>query len=117
VNYFFKLGQVIGITSGIFTCLLWVLMMWELTATFSFSIASYAVVFIMVLMAIIAMVASLKGRSGVLVVIFGISFFPIGLYVLAVPHWIHWVGLANIGFLLAGIVIWRFRPSYNRGSD
>jgi hypothetical protein len=46
----------------------------------------------------------------VLVIIFGISFFPIGLYVLGVPHWIQWVGLANIGYLLAGVIIWRFRP-------
>ena len=75
-------------------------MMWEPAATYSFSIASYAVVFFMVLMGVIAVVASLKGHGGVL----------------GVSHWIHWVGLANIGFLLAGVLL-GFSPRYTRGTD
>ena len=50
-------------------------MMWESAATFSFSIASYVVVFVMVLMAVNAVVASLKGHGNVLIVIFALLFF------------------------------------------
>jgi membrane protein implicated in regulation of membrane protease activity len=79
-------------------------------APFSFGVASMAVILIMIVLAVVAIVASLKGHPAVLLVIFGVSFFPIGLYVLGVPHWIQWVGLSNMGYLLASIVIWRFRP-------
>ena len=86
------------------------LTLWLPDAPFSFGTASMAVILIMIVLAVVAIVASLKGHAAVLLVIFGVSFFPIGLYVLGVPHWIQWVGLSNMGYLLASIVIWRFRP-------
>ena len=99
-----------GIIAGSITALLWMLALWLPDASFSFNIASMTVIVLMIITAITAIVASLKGHAGVLIIIFGVSFFPVGLYVLGLPHWIQWVGLANIGFLFAGIVMWRFRP-------
>ena len=106
----YKLGQLTGIIAGVIASLLWMMTLWIPDASFSFNIASMAVVLLMIILAIIAIVASLKGHAAVLIVMFGISFFPIGLYVLGIPHWIQWVGLANIGYLLAGVIIWRFKP-------
>ncbi|MGK0297593.1 MAG: hypothetical protein ACI9XC_001203 [Gammaproteobacteria bacterium] len=106
----YKLGQLTGIIAGAVASILWMMTLWVPEASFSFNIASMAVVLLMIVLAIIVIVASLKGHSTVLIVIFGISFFPIGLYVLGIPHWIQWVGLANIGYLLAGVIIWRFKP-------
>jgi len=105
----FKTGQITGIISGAVSCILWMLTMWDPASVFSFSVASFAVVFAMILLAIIAVIASIKGHSTVLFVTFAISFFPIGLYVIAVPHWLRWVGLANIGYLAAGFLIQRAR--------
>jgi hypothetical protein len=106
----YKLGQLTGIIAGSAASILWMMTLWVPEASFSFNIASMAVVLLMIVLAIIVIVASLKGHSTVLIVIFGISFFPIGLYVLGIPHWIQWVGLANIVYLLAGVIIWRFKP-------
>ena len=106
----FKSGQITGMSAGAITALLWMLALWSPDAAFSFNIASMAVILTMVILAVVAIVASLKGHAAVLIVIFGVSFFPVGLYVLGIPHWIQWVGLANIGFLLAGLMIWRFHP-------
>lgn len=107
----YKAGQITGVVSGVTACMLWILAMWDPASMLSFSAPSFAVAFSMVLMAIIVVIASTKGHGRVLFVLFAISFFPIGLYVIAVPHWLRWVGLANLGYLLAGVLIWRFRPA------
>lgn len=100
----YELGQIIGVVSGIAASMLWMLSIWDPASGFSFSYASFAVVLVMTLIAIFAVIASIKGHSTVLIVLFAISFFPIGLYVLAVPHWLKWVGLANLGFLVAALL-------------
>jgi hypothetical protein len=110
INIFFKLGQFIGIVSGAVAAILWMMSLWAPDTSFTFNIASTAVVLFMIILAIVIIVASMKAHATVIVVAFGISFFPIGLYVLGIPHWIQWVGLANIGYLLAGVIIWRFKP-------
>jgi hypothetical protein len=106
---FYRLGQLIGISAGAIAAMLWMLTLWIPDSSFSFNIGSMAVIFTMTILAVIAIVASLKGHAGVLIVIFGVSFFPIGLYVLGVPHWIQWVGFANMGYLMSAVIIWRFR--------
>jgi len=110
INIFFKLGQFIGIASGSLAAILWMMSLWAPDTTFTFNIASTAVVLLMIVLSIIIIVATLKAHATAMIIIFGISFFPIGLYVLGVPHWIQWVGLANIGYLMAGVLIWRFKP-------
>ena len=105
----YRAGQVIGAVSGVASALLWTTMIWDPASTFDFSLLSYAVVFIMILVSIIVVAASVQGHGGVLIVLFAISFFPVGLYVLAVAHWIRWVGIADAGFLVAGLLIWRYR--------
>jgi hypothetical protein len=110
INIFFKLGQFIGIASGSFAAILWMMSLWAPDTSFTFNIASTAVVLLMIVLSIIIIVATLKAHATAMIIIFGISFFPIGLYVLGVPHWIQWVGLANIGYLMAGVLIWRFKP-------
>ncbi len=64
----------------------------------------------MILIAIGVVIASTKGHGIMLIIFFAISFLPIGLYVLTIPHWLRWVGLVNLGYLAAGLLIWRARP-------
>lgn len=63
------------------------------------------VVFLMILIGVLTVIASIKGNSTMLLVLFFVAFLPIGLYVIAVPHWIRWVGITNTGFLLAGLLL------------
>jgi len=106
---FYKAAQIIGVISGLSGCLLWLLTIGDPASTFSFSTASFAVVFVMILISIIAIIASIKGHGTMLIVLFAVSFFPIGLYVIAIPHWLRWVGLVNIGYLIAGLLIRHYR--------
>jgi type VI protein secretion system component VasK len=43
--------------------------------------------------------------STALVIIFIVSFFPVGGYLLREPHWLRWIGISNLGFLVAGLMI------------
>lgn len=104
----YRIGQVTGVVAGATSCLLWTLMIWDPAGTFSFSLLSFIVVFLMILVSIISVIAAVQGHGGVLIVLFALSFFPVGLYVLAVAHWIRWVGIADAGFLVAGLLIWRY---------
>ena len=104
----YRIGQVTGVVAGVASCLLWTMMIWDPAATFSFSLLSLAVVFLMILVSVIAVIAAVQGHGGVLIVLFALSFFPVGLYVLAIAHWIRWVGIADAGFLVAGLLIWRY---------
>ncbi len=104
-----KTGQITGVVAGTLSCLLWIATIWDPTSPFLFSPASFAVVFAMILIAIIAVIASIKGNSTMLLVLFVVAFLPVGLYVIAVPHWIRWVGLANLGYLAAGLLL-RLQP-------
>jgi hypothetical protein len=57
---------------------------------------------------IISTLASLvpsNSYSTALVIIFVVSFFPVGGYLLGVPHWLSWIGVSNLGFLVAGLMI------------
>lgn len=98
-------GRLIGVVAGSLSCLIWIAALWDPASPFSFSPASLLVVFLMILIGVLAVIASIKGNSTMLLVLFFVAFLPIGLYVIAVPHWIRWVGLANTGFLLAGLLL------------
>jgi len=100
-----KTGRLIGVVAGSLSCLLWIAALWDPSSPFSFSPASMLVVFLMILIGVLTVIASIKGNSTMLLVLFFVSFLPIGLYVIAVPHWIRWVGITNTGFLLAGLLL------------
>ena len=105
-----KMGQLIGVIAGATSCLLWMAALWDPASPFTFSAASFIVVLGMILIAILVVIASIKGSSTMLLVMFFVAFLPIGLYVIGVPHWIRWVGLANVGYLIAGLLL-RVRAS------
>lgn len=107
----YRVGQMIGVISGCCTCLLWMLAIWSPASLLSLTPASMGVAVAMTLIAIFAVLASIRGHGGVLIVLFAISFFPVGLYLIAVPHWLRWIGLANTGFLIAGLLMFRTTPS------
>ncbi len=65
----------------------------------------------MALFAIGAVIASIRGHGVVLIVLFLASFFPVGVYFFLASHWLHWVGAFNLGYLAAGLLMWRARPS------
>lgn len=100
-----RLGQLTGIVAGVVSCVLWMAALWDPASTFSFKPASMLVVFLMIVIALLVVIASYKKNSTALLVMFFVAFLPIGLYVIAIPHWIRWVGLADLGYLAAGLLL------------
>ncbi|HEU4619169.1 MAG TPA: hypothetical protein VFV10_14110 [Gammaproteobacteria bacterium] len=107
-------GRSVGVLAGGVASLLWMLSVWVPGAALKMSGVNLLVALLMALMALFAMIASLRGHVPVLVVVFVASFFPVGLVLLGAEHWMRWVGFANICYVLAAGLIWlgkRAEPS------
>ena len=107
----YLVGQVIGAMSGVGTSVSWLVAMWFPSSNLTLSGASFIVAFVMALLAIAVVLASVRGHGTVLVVLFFTS-FPIGGFLLTVSHWIHWIGVLNFGYLIAALLIWPNRRSF-----
>ncbi len=103
----FLIGRVIGGASGIVACGSWLAAMILPDSGLKLSSVTLLVSVGMIFLAIFAVIASLRGHGMALIVIFFISFFPVGLYLIGAPHPLKWVGASNLGFLVAGLLIWR----------
>ena len=79
--------------------------MWGPTSILSFSGTSFAGAFVMSMLAIVAVIASVRGHRLVLMVVFIVSFFPIGFFFLSESHWLRWTGLLNLGYLLGAVLM------------
>ena len=98
-------GKIIGAASGIAACGLWLWVLGTPQDTFSLSAVHIAVGVLMMLFAIFAVIASVRGHGPALVVMFIMSFFPVGAYLFGIPHWLRWIGVSDLGFLVAGLMI------------
>lgn len=83
--------------------------MWGPTSILSLSGTSFAGALVMSMLAIFAVIASVRGHSLVLMVIFFVSFFPIGFFFLSEPHWLSWTGILNLGYLLGALLMRKTR--------
>jgi endonuclease/exonuclease/phosphatase (EEP) superfamily protein YafD len=106
----FHAGRVIGAASGVAACGLWLWALGTPQGAFTLSALHIAIGVLMMLFAIFAVIASVRAHGMVLLVIFVMSFFPVGGYLLGTPLWLRWVGVADFGFLAGGLLIWRFAP-------
>ena len=101
----YLLGQIIGTVSGVGTCALWMMAIWFPFSGLTLSGASLIVAIVMIMIALFAVIASINAHGGVLLFLFLASFFPVGLYLLGLSGWYRWIGVFNLGFLLAGLAI------------
>lgn len=104
------LGKNIGAISGAGAALLWVAAMWDPSNNWDNTPVSFSIAMIMVVLCVMAMIASYKGHGIVLIILFLVSFYPIGYYLWTVPHWVRWIGAFNVGFVIAGLLVWRTKP-------
>jgi hypothetical protein len=100
-------GRVLGALSGAVTSILWMYAIWFPSEGISMSGVSVAVAWFMAMLAIFAIIASLRGHHGVLFVAFLASFLPVGAYLLYVRDWPRWIGVLNVALLAASILIWQ----------
>ena len=100
-------GKFTGLVSGVGVCASWTVAMWTPTPPLPLSGVAFFVALLMVILAIIAVIASIHGHGITLIVLFFASFFPIGYFLLGVPGWMWVIGVLNTGYLIAGLVAWR----------
>jgi hypothetical protein len=98
-------GKIIGAAAGVAACGLWLWALGTPRGTFSLSAVHIAVGVLMMLFAIFAVIASVRGHGVALVVVFIMSFFPVGGYLFGIPHWLRWIGVLDLGFLVGGLMI------------
>lgn len=110
-EFLYLLGKNIGAISGAGAALLWVVLMWDPSTAWNNAGIALGITMLMLVLCIMAIVASWKGNGIFLIVLYVVSFFPIGAYLWTVEHWIRWIGAFNVGFLVAGILIWRAAPA------
>lgn len=103
-------GRIIGTASGAAACGLWLWALGTPQGAFSLSAVHIAIGVLMMLFAIFAVIASVRGHGLALLIIFIMSFFPVGAYLFGIPHWLRWIGVTDLGFLVAGLMIWYSTP-------
>jgi uncharacterized membrane protein len=79
--------------------------MWGPTSVLSLSGTSFSGAFIMSILAIVSVISSIRGHGAALLLMFFVSFCPIGFFFLTEPHWLKWTGILNLGYLLAAVIM------------
>jgi hypothetical protein len=110
-------GKFTGVVSGVGACASWIAAMWIPDPAFPLSGIAFAVAILMAILAIIAVIASIHGHGIALIVLFFASFFPIGYFLLGLNSWVQVIGVLNLGYLLAGLVLWRTRRVVERSES
>lgn len=95
-----------GAGAGAALAAAWAMLMWAPSAGLSLSGISFVVALLMCLIGVIAVIASIKGHSAVLMVAFLASFLPVGAYLIQVEVWLRWLGLLDLILLAAAAMIW-----------
>ena len=111
------LGRIVGSLTGIVLSVCWVVAMWIPTAGLTLSGISFVVALLMALLALFAMIASMRGHSAVVTLVFLASFFPVGLFLSTADHWLKWVGRLDVGFLVAALLLWASSQSAKLASS
>lgn len=96
-------GQAIGVVSGSVSGLLWI---WAMMNPKFDNAASLLVGLVMAVIALVVVIAATKAHATVVVVLFFISFFPIGVYLIGMPHWYRYLGYLDLGYLFSGLLMW-----------
>ncbi len=61
---------------------------------------------LLALIGLLAVLAAWAENAAALVLLALLSLVPVGLYLVGVPHWLKWVGVANLGYIAAAALLW-----------
>lgn len=98
-------GRALGAVSAASIGLLWAFAIGFPKSGIGLAGASVAVAWLMAVIAIVGIIAAVKGHSAVLFGVFVASFLPVGAYLLYVTAWPRWIGVLDCALLAAAIMI------------
>jgi hypothetical protein len=99
-------GRALGAMCGVAIAAAWAVAIWFPEAGLPLAGITVVVALLMLLLAVVGIIASVHGHALVLIVVFSASFVPVGLMLLDLDNWFRWIGGLNLGFLLAGLLVW-----------
>lgn len=99
-------GRGLGMLCAAALALAWAFALWVPAAGLPLSGVSVIVALGLVASAVFAGIASAYGHAVVVVLLFLVSFFPVGAFLMQVDHWLKWVGWGDLGLLLAAVLMW-----------
>lgn len=103
INYF---GRGLGLVCAAGVAAAWAFVLWVPAAGLTVTGISVVTALLLVVLAVFAGIASVHGHPVVLTLLFLASFFPVGAFVMPTDHWLKWVGWADLGLLVAAVLIW-----------
>jgi len=109
-----KISRFLGIAAAIGVISLWsVLGLFAPYGTYGLLGGSYLVIWLMIILAVIGLGGVLMDNPYVPLVVFALSFVPVGLYLLGTPGLFKWIGLFDLLFLVSGLLMFKVdRPHY-----
>jgi ABC-type glycerol-3-phosphate transport system permease component len=99
------LGRALGLVCGAALASAWALTLWVPSAGLALTGISVITALLLIAFAVFAGVAAVHGHGLVVALLFLASFFPIGVFLMPLDHWLHWVGWVDLGLLLAAILL------------
>jgi hypothetical protein len=100
------LGRAVGLVCAAGVAAAWAVALWVPAAGLTPTGISVVTALLLVALAVFAGVAAVHGHALVLALLFLASFFPVGAFLMPTDHWLKWVGWADLGLLLAAVLIW-----------
>jgi len=102
----FQAGRGLGALAGALLAILWVYTMWAPGAALGLSGIGLAIGFMMVVIAVIAVIAAYHGHAAALLVAFLASFLPVGAVLIqAADPEDRWIGLLDLALLVAAALV------------
>ena len=110
-----RFGRATGIASGTVAIALWMMFASRMMTTGN--TVGLLVALTMIAVAISAIGGSVASSPGVLLIAFGVSFVPVGFYMLGTPSIFAGIGIANLMYFVSGVFLWMARrgPGSSRG--
>jgi hypothetical protein len=106
-----KMGRGVGAFAAATSAVLWLLAVWSPeTREMLAGGWTLVVVNLLIVASVVGVIASVRGHGNVMLVVFLLSFLPVGAVLLQSDHWLRWIGILNLLLLVAALLTRWTRP-------
>lgn len=105
------MGRSLGAFASATAAVLWLLAIWApdtrdtLAGGWTLIVAN-----LLIIVCVVAVIASVRGHGNVMLMAFLLSFLPVGAVLLQSEHWLRWIGVLNLVQLVAALLTRWTRP-------
>jgi hypothetical protein len=103
------IGRALGALCGAALTVIWAFTFWVPAAGLTLPGISVVGALMFTVFALFAAIASVRGHSTVVVLLFLASFFPVGASLIRIDHWLRIVGWLDVGLFVSSALLWLTR--------